>query len=157
VDPIKISILIAEIEAQLARITASYQTVEARAALLETEQIAAVEALGYQIHNFYNACEDLMKLVATTFENHVTDQQSWHRGLVQRMSLTIAGVRPALISDATLPHLNQLRAFRHFFRHAYATSIHIPRLMLVLDDTRAVLPLLQRDVDNFVAHLRTLL
>jgi hypothetical protein len=157
VDSIQISTLIAQIEAQLARITTIYQTVDARAALLDTQQIAAAEALAYQLHNFYNACEDLLKLVATAFENHIADQQSWHRGLVQQMSLTIAGVRPALISDTTLPHLDQLRAFRHFFRHAYATPIHIPRLLLVLEDTRAVYPLLQRDVDAFVAHLRALL
>jgi len=43
VDPIKITILIAEIEAQLSRITTICQTVEARAALLETQQITACE------------------------------------------------------------------------------------------------------------------
>ena len=131
--------------------------VESRAALLEKEQITAVEALAYQLHTFYNACEDLLKLVTTAFENHMTDQGNWHRGLVQRMSLTISGVRPALISAATLPLLDQLRAFRHFFRHAYNTPINVPRLMLVLDDARVVHPLLQDDVAHFVSHLRTLL
>ncbi|MEP7190480.1 MAG: hypothetical protein ABI901_14920 [Roseiflexaceae bacterium] len=156
-DSIQLSTLIAEIEAQMARVTAVNQVVESRVALLEKEQIAAVEALAYQLHNFYNACEDLLKLVATAFENHITDQGNWHRGLVQRMSLTISGVRPALISAATLPHLDQLRAFRHFFRHAYNTPINIPRLMLVLDDARLVHPLMQADVNHFVSHLRTVL
>ncbi len=156
-DSIQISILIAEIEAQMARVTAVNQLVDARAALLEKEQIVAIEALAYQLHNFYNACEDLLKLVATAFENHITDQGNWHRGLVQRMSLTIPGVRPALISAKTLPHLDQLRAFRHFFRHAYNTPINVPRLLLVLDDARVVHSLLQDDVEGFVAHLRTLL
>ncbi|MEO7913385.1 MAG: hypothetical protein ABIV47_27360 [Roseiflexaceae bacterium] len=136
--------MIAEIEAQMARVTAVSQVVESRAALLEKEPTAAAEALAYQLHNFYNACADLLKLVATAFENHITDQGNWHRGLVQRMSLTISGVRPALLSAATLPYLDQLRALRHFFRHAYNTPINIPRLMLVLDDTRVVHPMLQR-------------
>lgn len=156
-DQIQASTLIAQIETQMARITAVSQAVEARAALVAQEQTIAVEALAYQLHNFYSACEDLLKLVATAFENHVADQINWHRGLAQQMSLTIAGVRPALISDPTLQHLDQLRAFRHFFRHAYNTPIHIPRLMLVLEDMRAVHPLLQRDVNNFLAHLRALL
>jgi hypothetical protein len=157
VDPIQVSTLIAEIEAQMARITAVNQTVETRAAALHAEQIATVEALAYQLHNFYNACEDLLKLVATAFENHIDDHMNWHRGLVRRMSLTIPGVRPALISDTALPHLDELRAFRLFFRHAYSTPINVPRLMLVLSDARVVHPLLQRDVAAFVAHLQTLL
>lgn len=156
-DPIRISSLIAQIEAQMALITSVYQTAEARASALRPEEVATVEGLAYQLHNLYNACEDLLKLVASAFENQIDDQAGWHRGLVQRMSLTIEGVRPALISVEALPHLNELRSFRHFFRHAYNMPLHVPRLLLVLDEARAVYPLLQRDVAAFIAHLRTLL
>jgi hypothetical protein len=156
-DSIRISSLIAQIEAQMAQITSVYQTVEARAAALQTDEVVTVEGLAYQLHNLYNACEDLLKLVASAFENQVDDQAGWHRGLVQRMSLTIEGVRPALISAEALPPLQELRSFRHFFRHAYNTPISVPRLLLVLDEARAVYPLLQRDATAFVAHLRTLL
>lgn len=156
-DPIRISTLIAQIEAQLDRITSVYQIVEARAALLRPDEAVTAEGLAYQMHNLYNACEDLLKLVAATFENHIDDQTGWHRGLLQRMSLHIEGVRPALISAESQPHLNELRAFRHFFRHSYNTPLSIPRLRLVLDEARAAHPLLQRDVAAFIAQLRTLL
>jgi hypothetical protein len=157
VDPVQLSTLIAQIEDQLSRIAAVYQTVEARASALRQDEVVTIEGMAYQLHNLYNACEDLLKLVATSFENHIDDQSDWHRGLVQRMSLNIAGVRPALLSSDVLPHLNQLRAFRHFFRHAYNTPLSLPRLQLVLDDARAAHPLLQRDVTAFVTHLRSLL
>jgi len=156
-DPIRISSLIAQIEAQMIEITAVYGTVEARASTMRPDEVVTVEALAYQLHNLYNTCEDLLKLVANAFENHIDDQAGWHRGLVQRMSLTIEGVRPAFISPEALPHLNELRSFRHFFRHAYNTPISVPRLLLVLDEARAAYPLLQRDVEAFIAHLRALL
>lgn len=156
-DLIRVSSLIAQIEAQAAQITSVYQAVEARAGAMRPDEVATVESLAYQIHNFYNACEDLLKFVANAFENHIDEQATWHRGLLQRMSLTIEGVRPALVSAEVLPHLNALRSFRHFFRHAYNTPIHLPRLLLVLDDARAAYPILQRDVAAFIAHLRALL
>ena len=156
-DPIQISSLIAQIEAHMMQITSVYQTVEARAAAMRPHDVATIEGLAYQLHNLYNACEDLLKLVANAFENRIDDQAGWHRGLVQRMSLTIEGVRPALISVEALPHLNELRSFRHFFRHAYNTPISVPRLLLVLDEAHTVYPILQRDIAAFVAHLRALL
>ena len=156
-DPIQISSLIAQIEDQTSRITSVYQIVEARAAALRLDETVTAEGLAYQLHNLYNACEDLLKLVAAAFENHIDDQTGWHRGLLQRMSLRIEGVRPPLISAEALPYLNELRAFRHFFRHSYSTPLSIPRLQLVLDEARAVHPLLRRDVAAFVAQLRSLL
>ena len=68
-DSIQISTLIAQIEAQMARITTIYQTVEARAMLLDTHPIAAVEALAYQIHNFYNAVDTFVAHLHALLEN----------------------------------------------------------------------------------------
>jgi len=53
----------------MARITTIYQTVEARAMLLDTHPIAAVEALAYQIHNFYNAVDTFVAHLHALLEN----------------------------------------------------------------------------------------
>lgn len=40
---------------------------------LFSDDIVRVESVAYQLHTFYNAVEDLLKLVATHFENNISD------------------------------------------------------------------------------------
>lgn len=54
-----------------------------------------LESLAYQLHNLYCAYEDLFKIVAGFFENTIDDRKE----LLKRMTLSIEGIRPALISE----------------------------------------------------------
>jgi hypothetical protein len=79
--------------------------------------------LGYMLHNLYCALEDLFKQVADTFENSVDDLSRYHRDLLRRMSFDVPGVRPQLLSDTTYKTFDELRRFRHLFRHAYTYTL----------------------------------
>lgn len=48
-------------------------------------------ALGYTLHNLYNALEAYFLRIAKFFENNL-DEAEWHRLLVRRMTLEISGV-----------------------------------------------------------------
>jgi hypothetical protein len=48
-------------------------------------------ALGYTIHNIYCLVENYALRIAKTFENQI-DPSSWHRDLVERLSLTATGM-----------------------------------------------------------------
>ena len=56
------------------------------------------------------------------FENHIDDEQGWHAALLDRMSIAIEGVRPALMPLELKNPLHELRGFRHVFVHAYVTG-----------------------------------
>lgn len=56
-----------------------------------------VEALAYQLHNLYGACEQLFELIARAFENQI-DGTTYHVDLLRRMKAEITGVRPALLT-----------------------------------------------------------
>jgi hypothetical protein len=102
---------------------------------------ASVEALAYQLHNLYGACEQLFELVARAFENQI-DARRYHVDLLRRMKSEIGGVRPALLSEALVADLHELRAFRHFFRHAYGTELkpeQVRALAVVADRIRGPL------------------
>ena len=101
---------------------------------------------GYLLHNFYTAFEDLMREVARTFENTVDDTTRYHRELLKRMKLNVAGIRPALVSEASFRILDELRAFRHVFRHAYGFEHLVKKLTEGIDSVR-------KDVDAFRAFL----
>ena len=85
-------------------------------------------ALGYTLHNLYNAFESYFARIAKFFENSL-DDHDWHRSLVERMTLDIEGVRPALFDFEFSVRVDELRRFRHLFRNLYKTPL-IPQKVL---------------------------
>ncbi|RPI49180.1 MAG: hypothetical protein EHM56_12760 [Chloroflexi bacterium] len=152
-DAIHLKVLQAEMQAQWKAVEDVYTQVEARAAGLRPGDPASLESLAYQLHNLYNAVEDLFKIVTNAFENQVVDLSRWHAELLGRMRLEIEGVRPALVSAKLYPLLDELRAFRHFFRHAYGRRLQESRVQAILEQAREAKPLLERDVEQFLAQL----
>jgi hypothetical protein len=131
-----------------------HQKLEVRAAGLQPDDEMRLESVAYQLHNLYNAAEDLLELVAAYFENLVESADRWHVALLRRMGQDVEGMRPALLSEESYLLLNGLRSFRHFFRHAYAVPIEFAQLQINLDKARRLRPLLKRDVERFLERLR---
>ncbi len=152
-DEVSLNVLKAEIEAQLEKINQVYRELEDRAGQMEPDLPPLVESTAYQLHNLYNAVEDLFKIVANAFENSVTDRSRWHTELLHRMALEIQGVRPALLSSETVELLNELRAFRHFFRHAYGIRLRFSRIEEDVVIARQLQPLLKEDLQHFLEQL----
>lgn len=152
-DKETLTILRADIRGHMGLIEDIFGTLEQRAAGLDAGDDRQLESVAYQLHNLYNAIEDLFKIVAGHFENRIADTSRWHVELLQRMRQEIDGVRPALLSRETFALLNGLRSFRHFFRHAYATPIEHAQLLINLDKARKLRPLLERDVNAFLEQL----
>jgi hypothetical protein len=129
------------------------QRLEDRATGLTADDIVRMESAAYQLHNFYNAVEDLLKLVATHFENNIAESGQWHSALLRRMMQDIPGIRPALLSFETFTALNGLKSFRHFFRHAYEVPLNYSQLAANLSAAQRVLPQLENDVEMFLAAI----
>ena len=113
----------------------------------------AVDSMGYQLHNLYGAFEQLFEEVARFFENRVDDAR-YHADLIRRMQLDIRGVRPALLSEATARDLDELRRFRHLFRHAYGTELDSARVADLAARAAGTRDAFTRDFERFLATLR---
>ena len=113
----------------------------------------AVDSMGYQLHNLYGAFEQLFEEVARFFENRVDDGR-YHADLLRRMQLDIRGVRPALLSEATACNLDELRRFRHLFRHAYGTELDAARVGDLAARAAGIRDGFARDCDRFLSALR---
>ena len=124
------SIFFAELDDQLKQIEIVIGKIEDRREGF-AEDIRLAESLAYQFHNSYCAIEDLFKIVARFFENHIKSIAGNHIELLNRMTLEIEGVRPALISKEMSFLINEFRAFRHAFRHAYAYDIDVDKIRLL--------------------------
>lgn len=112
-----------------------------------------LDSVAYQIHNLYCSVEDLLKFVASAFENNIGASGGWHRILLLRMSQPVVGIRPALLSEESLLLMDKLRSFRHLVRHAYGMEIELPQLQPNIINAVQLYPLIERDINNFLAQL----
>lgn len=145
----------ADIQAQIVLVDRILNLIDERATGLTADDPIRLESVAYQIHNLYNAIEDLLKLVAAHFENQITDTAHWHTALLRRMTQEVTGIRPALLSEECYIILNSLRGFRHFFRHAYGVPIDYAQLKINLDKARELNSLLKRDIENFLNKIHS--
>lgn len=152
-DAIRLAVLRAEIQAQLDRFEEVMSVLEDRYVHLTNDNPAYIESVAYQLHNLYNAVEDLMQIVAKAFENNVEDFSRWHTQLIDRLTLDIEGIRPALFTTDTARVLHKLRAFRHFFRHAYGMPLDSDQINQNVQQARRLRALVLRDARLFLGAL----
>ena len=143
----------AEVESQLKEIERLFREVESRKKRAKRSK-AFLESLGYQLHNLYSAFEDLFKIIAGYFENRVTDSTKYHKELLKKMTIAVPGVRPALLSEELYRHLDELRAFRHYFRHAYLHELRYDKIKGVIEASEKVRSLYRRDINSFLRKLK---
>ena len=118
----RLKVFIAELDAQQREIHKLHSSVYEKSVLLKSDlkNEDLTNSLAYKLHNLYSAYEDMFKLIARFFENQIQDIAGYHSGLINRMKIHIEGVRPKLLSDDSFKILDELRGFRHVFRHAYS-------------------------------------
>lgn len=151
-----LAVFTADIAAQQQAIERVFAMLEQRAERLEPNYPERLESVAYQLHNFYGAVEELLKMVAAYFENNVSDMARWHSLLLLRMTQAVEGIRPAVISTESYALLNTLRAFQHFFRHAYGVPIDFAQLQSNLTKAQQLKPMLDKDLRCFLQALKGL-
>jgi hypothetical protein len=112
-----------------------------------------LDSVAYQIHNLYCSVEDLLKLIASSFENHIGSGGDWQQVLLLRLSQPVENIRPALLSDSSLEVMNKLRSFRHLVRHAYGTDIELTQLQVNLTSAQKLYELINQDIEAFIEKL----
>ena len=151
-DEKQLSILCSEIEYQIEIIEAVFDKISDRKQYIN--DVRGLESLAYQLHNLYSAFEDLFLIIAKHFENTIEDESRYHIELLQRMSIDIKGVRPPLLKRETMNWLDELRAFRHVFRHAYSYEIDKKKLQIVLEAAENLRECYKDDVAKFLKVLK---
>ena len=158
-EKIKINIFFADYSLQIEKINRAYSFLEENNSLSSKEPISRqlVESIGYWIHNLYCAYEDLFKLVCSFWENNINEKKHFHKKLLDRMLISIEGVRPALISKETYKHLDEIRGFRHVFRHAYSYGLDDERVFFLLNRVLKNKSLILNDFENFRQNVNILI
>jgi len=110
--------------------------------------------VAYALHNLYCAMENSFDQISRSFENHIVDREQWHRELMLKMFLEIPGVRPRIFPGEVRSLLNELRSFRHVFRHSYDFHLDPARLNALIATWRTGGQAVAAALSEFVAWLR---
>jgi hypothetical protein len=86
-------------------------------------------------------------------ENHIPDTSRWHTLLLDRMGRDIEGIRSRLLSDTAIESLDELRRFRHLFRHLYRYDLETEGVQKALRQGHRLKAIYQKDIGDFIAFL----
>ncbi|HDI75373.1 MAG TPA: hypothetical protein ENF55_05390 [Thermoprotei archaeon] len=151
----RLAVLLAEIDHQWNYILKIYDSIEEKLKRLKRDKDNEDlrDSLAYRLHNLYCAYEDLFKIIAKFFENRIEDPSRYHIELLRRMLIEIKGIRPNLISEKTYVYLNELRGFRHVFRHAYVVGLDVDRIISLAEKALILKQLFEEDLKSFKRKL----
>ncbi len=75
------------------------------------------------MHGWYTALETLCERALRGIDASVPQGEKWHAELIAQAMTPIDGLRPAVVDASLQIELGRLRAFRHFYRNAYAVEL----------------------------------
>ena len=155
----EITIFLSEYDFQVDLIKATFQRLGKKLLVFEKESPSKemIESAGYWMHNLYCAFEDLFKLVAAYWENNLSVNGEFHVNLLKRMIINIREIRPALLSIKSFEYLNELRGFRHVFRHAYSYGLDDERVTYLLRKMIEKKDIILADLNSFHKEINNLL
>jgi len=114
---------------------------------------ATLSLAAWALHHAYSAIEAILERTMRTVEGDLPEGVDHHRALLEAARLDIEGIRPPLLSQETVSELHELRAFRHFVRHAYAVGLDGTRLSELRDHAVALAPQLDTELEALDAWL----
>ncbi|MCL6613450.1 MAG: hypothetical protein K6U03_02325 [Firmicutes bacterium] len=101
--------------------------------------------------------EKIFETVAARIDRSLPRGETWHKELLDQMTLDVPGLRPPLISVETAHRLDPYRGFRHVFRNVYGHSLSPARVMELLKDLPGLAADVQKDLLHFTSRLRELM
>jgi 3'-phosphoadenosine 5'-phosphosulfate sulfotransferase (PAPS reductase)/FAD synthetase len=149
----KLAILKSKILKDMEKLEHLFESFELSYNQYKDSQIHAylVEAAFY-VNQIYTGFERIFSDIALTFENTI-DEIEWHRSLLEKMTLSIENIRPAVIDEDNFKYCNELRTFRHFFRHGYGQDIDPEKFTIVASRALKLADNYRADIERFIQFI----
>jgi len=110
----------------------------------------ARRAKGSILHDFYNICERIFKLIAKEVNGDFEAGEHWHKQLLYRMTLELKDIRPAVISKELASSLDEFLTFRHLFRNIYGFELMGDRLNRLVEKFFTTADQFKKEIEDFV-------
>ena len=103
--------------------------------------------------NYYTCLETIFLRISQYFENGLSGER-WHHDLLDKMTLSIEGVRPRVLSDESHAALREIMRFRHFKRYYLEFEYDWDKLHFLRRKLDIARPAVKRDLGQLLAQLR---
>ncbi len=107
------------------------------------------------LENYYTCLETMLFRIAQFFGTDL-DQAQWHRDLLEKMTVSVTGVRIAPVSDENYPRLLELLKFRHFRRCYFEMEYDWDRLEYLRKKLMEAHPRVLADMNHFIDFLKSI-
>jgi hypothetical protein len=105
---------------------------------------------GSILHDFYNICERIFKLIAKEVNGDFEAGEHWHKQLLYRMTIELKDVRPHVISKELAASLDEFLTFRHLFRNIYGFELMGDRLDRLVEKFFTTAEQFKKEIKDFV-------
>lgn len=112
-----------------------------------------LRGIGAVVHDFYTGVERIFENIAPELNGGLPASPSWHRELLEAMTLDLPGVRPPVLHAGTAHQLQEFLRFRHLFRNLYGFELEWPRLRALLERLPGTWTAVEADLQRFLAFL----
>ncbi len=106
---------------------------------------------GSILHDFYNICERIFKLIAKEINGDFEAGEHWHKQLLYRMTLELKDIRPPVISKELAASLDEFLTFRHLFRNIYGFELMGDRLDRLVEKFFITSDYFKKEIEKFIA------
>ncbi|HFD38223.1 MAG TPA: hypothetical protein ENJ31_00010 [Anaerolineae bacterium] len=124
-----------------------------RAARQPADQDYFLAAAALDLHGFYSGVERLLELIAQEVDESLPKGPRWHRDLLAQMSLSVPGLRPAVLRPETQTALLTYLEFRHVVRNVYTFNLQPERVAELVRGLRPTFAGVEQDLGTFIAFL----
>lgn len=143
--------LLSEIEKELRSMTELRKEMKE---IRSEQSIILRRSMGSILHDFYNCCERIFKMIAGDINGGYEDEEKWHKALLFKMTIPIKGTRPAVISEELAAELDEYLSFRHVFRNIYGFELKGERIGYLSMKFDKVAERFMKEMKPFLGFLR---
>jgi hypothetical protein len=112
-----------------------------------------IDSTALSLHGFYAGLKRLLEYTAHQLDGGPPSGPARHKELLRQMSMDLPGIRPSVLSAATIAELDEFRRFRHVVRNVYAEHLDPIRVGQLVTQLTAVWPQTRTDLETFTAFL----
>ncbi|MBI4790714.1 MAG: hypothetical protein HY782_27100 [Chloroflexi bacterium] len=108
-----------------------------------------LDSAALNAYGFYTGVERLFEWLTREFDEAVPGGSAWHCELLERMTIAVPDVRPAVIRVTTRDALEEYLRFRHIVRNSCACEFESGRIADLVNSLPQVLQDLEADLEKF--------
>ncbi len=123
--------------------------------LKREDVVSKRRVIGSILHDFYNCCERIFKKIAVELNGGMGRSDMWHRELLCKMTTTIDGARPRVITDELAAELDDFLAFRHVFRNIYGFELKGERIIRLAKKFDKVSEQIEKQIELFLKEMES--